>query len=202
MQSDAQIARHAKAAGFQDFDLQIAVAVALAESGGNERAHNSTPPDNSYGLWQINMLGAMGPERRRQFGIKSNDELFDPAVNAKAAYDVYKRAGNKWRPWSTYTNDTYLRYMERAKAAVEAPTPAPSPSAYVLRRFLQYWKPMQRGDDVIRVQRKVNVDDDGIFGPLTRNAVMLWQRRHNLVADGVVGPKTAKSFGWRFDDGQ
>src|SRR5215207_8357263 len=62
----------------------IATAIALAESSGNPRAHNDTPAtgDDSYGLWQINMIGELGPERRQQFGISENEQLFDPATNA------------------------------------------------------------------------------------------------------------------------
>ncbi|WP_181771345.1 transglycosylase SLT domain-containing protein [Amycolatopsis pittospori] len=114
-----QIARHAYDAGFRGDGLTTAVAVALAESGGNTRAHNATPPDNSYGLWQINMLGAMGPERRRQFGLDSNAELFDAATNAKAANKI-SGDGKSWTPWSTYTNGAYERHLPAARKAAEA----------------------------------------------------------------------------------
>jgi peptidoglycan hydrolase-like protein with peptidoglycan-binding domain len=33
---------------------------------------------------------------------------------------------------------------------------------------------------------------DGIFGPLTRGAVLRFQERHGLAADGIVGPLTRK----------
>ncbi len=114
-----QIARHAYDAGFRGDGLTTAVAVALAESGGNTRAHNATPPDNSYGLWQINMLGAMGPERRRQFGLDSNAELFDATTNAKAANKI-SGDGKSWTPWSTYTNGAYKRHLPAARKAAEA----------------------------------------------------------------------------------
>ncbi|MCE6994819.1 transglycosylase SLT domain-containing protein [Saccharothrix sp. S26] len=117
--SPERIARHAHDAGFRGQDLTIAVAVALAESGGDPRAHNPTPPDNSYGLWQINMLGAMGPARRREFGLESNRELFDPAENARAAYEISGR-GRSWTPWSTYTSGAYKRHLDRARRGVEA----------------------------------------------------------------------------------
>lgn len=118
--SAAEIARHAHAAGFRGDDLNIAVAVALAESNGNTRAHNGTPPDNSYGLWQINMLGSLGPARRREFGIDSNRELFDPEENAKAAKRVYDDAGGSWGPWSTFTNGAYKQHLDKARRATES----------------------------------------------------------------------------------
>jgi len=118
--SDAQIAGAAKAAGFSGSNLAKAVAIALAESSGNPNAHNAVPPDNSYGLWQINMLGSMGPARRKQFGLKSNDDLFNPTTNAKAAYAI-SNGGKNFGPWSTYTSGAYLRYMSRANKAAGNP---------------------------------------------------------------------------------
>lgn len=113
----AQIADSAYNAGFRGSALTTAVAVALAESGGNTRAHNGTPPDDSYGLWQINMLGNLAPERRQQFGISSNSELYSSSTNAAAARDVWKRAGSSWSPWSTYTNGAYKSHLSAASAA-------------------------------------------------------------------------------------
>jgi hypothetical protein len=49
---------------FTPADAVVAVAIALAESGGNPAAHNPVPPDDSWGLWQINMRGHLGPVRR------------------------------------------------------------------------------------------------------------------------------------------
>lgn len=108
--SPEQIGAYASKAGFSGNDLKIAVAVALAESGGNPRAHNAVPPDDSYGLWQINMLGSMGPERRKRFGITSNDALFDPEVNARAAHTIWQGSG--WNAWTTYTRGTYKKYLD------------------------------------------------------------------------------------------
>jgi hypothetical protein len=90
-------------------NVQIACAVALAESDGNPNAHNSTPPDDSYGLWQINMLGSLGPDRRKRFGITSNTQLFDPATNVRAAYIIWKQSG--WNAWTTYTSGDYKKKL-------------------------------------------------------------------------------------------
>lgn len=118
--TDAQIAGYAKAAGFSGNALVIAVAVALGESGGNVNAHNPIGLDDSYGLWQINMLGTLGPARRKQFGISRNEELYNPAVNAKAAYAI-SNGGKSWGPWSVYTSGKYLGYMSRARKAAGNP---------------------------------------------------------------------------------
>ncbi|MFD5826096.1 type VII secretion target [Lentzea sp. NPDC060358] len=123
--SPEQIAQHARAAGFEGQGLTIAVAVALAESGGDPRAHNARPPDDSYGLWQINMLGAMGPERRRQHGLDSNRELFDSRVNAEVA-NALSQDGKSWTPWSTYTNGAYRKYLDVARRAAQGTKAAPA----------------------------------------------------------------------------
>jgi murein DD-endopeptidase MepM/ murein hydrolase activator NlpD len=38
---------------------------------------------------------------------------------------------------------------------------------------------------------------DGIRGPLTRRAVIVFQRRRGLTADGIAGPQTRRALGWR-----
>lgn len=111
-------AKAAAAAGFGGDLLITMVAIAGAESGWNPGAHNPVPPDDSYGLWQINMLGGMGPERRRLFGISSNSQLFDPATNARAAMIIYKQQG--LRAWSTYSHGSYKRHLITARYAVQA----------------------------------------------------------------------------------
>jgi hypothetical protein len=119
--SATQIAQAAYSAGFRGTALTTAVAVALAESDGNPDAHNGVPPDNSYGLWQVNMLGDLGPDRRRQFGLSSNDQLFDPATNAKAAYAI-SDDGKSFEPWSTYTDGAYRSHLADAEKAAQAVT--------------------------------------------------------------------------------
>jgi hypothetical protein len=58
-------------AGFSPGNARIMAAIAMAESSGNPRALNRTPPDLSYGLWQMNLL--YGPDevarRKRNWGI-------------------------------------------------------------------------------------------------------------------------------------
>ena len=47
-----------------------------------------------------------------------------------------------------------------------------------------------RGEDVRQLQRILNLVDDGIFGELTKEAVIAFQNAHNLTPDGIVGTKT------------
>ncbi|WP_312697026.1 glycoside hydrolase family protein [Sphingobacterium mizutaii] len=42
------------------------------------------------------------------------------------------------------------------------------------------------------VQSKLKLPVDGIFGPQTKAAVIVFQKKHKLVADGIVGPQTLK----------
>lgn len=98
-------------AGFRGNGLKMAYAIAMAESTGNARAHNGNAAtgDNSYGLFQINMLGGMGPARRAEYGLSSNDDLFDALTNARVAFKM-SHGGTNWGPWSTYNNGAYKQY--------------------------------------------------------------------------------------------
>jgi CBS domain containing-hemolysin-like protein len=101
-------------AGFRDDALEVAYAVAMAESSGKPTAHNDdeSTGDDSYGLFQINMLGAMGPERRKLYGLAKDEELFDPLTNARVAFQLSKE-GKDWQPWSMYVNGGYQKFYDK-----------------------------------------------------------------------------------------
>lgn len=107
--SQADLYTLAVSAGLTPARAKTAAAIAMAESGGDARAHNTKGLDNSYGYWQINMKGALGPPRLKQFGISSADQLFDPATNARAMA-ILSKQGADFRPWSTYLSGSYLKY--------------------------------------------------------------------------------------------
>jgi lysozyme len=51
-----------------------------------------------------------------------------------------------------------------------------------------------RGKHVEKVQKKVGVKTDGLFGSKTEAAVKTYQKKHGLKADGVVGPISWKKM--------
>jgi hypothetical protein len=111
----AQLYDLARTAGFPADAAITMTAIALAESGGDPAAHNTRAPDDSYGLWQINMAGALGPARVTQFGLSSAGDLFDPLTNAMAAYTIWSSGG--FRPWGAYTNGSFGQYVASAQQA-------------------------------------------------------------------------------------
>jgi hypothetical protein len=108
-----------RSVGFTGAGLSTAEGVAAAESGDNARAHNGNAAtgDNSYGLFQINMLGSMGPARLKQYGLTSNDQLFDPATNARVAYQM-SQGGTNWSPWSTFKSGAYRAHAGDGSAQI------------------------------------------------------------------------------------
>lgn len=120
--SAREVAALAYTAGLRGTNtIATAVAITGPESGMRTEAHNDDPGtgDDSYGLWQINMIGNLGPSRRRQFGIKSNRELLDPLVNARAMATVSGN-GSNFRPWTTYRAGKHNSYMVAATSAAKA----------------------------------------------------------------------------------
>ena len=111
--------------GFTGKGLNTAFAVALAESGGRPNAHNDNHKtgDNSYGLFQINMLGTLQKERLskhwkdaqgKTFKLSGNRDLFNPLTNAKVAYHMTAH-GNNWAKWSTYKDGTFAKFLDDAE---------------------------------------------------------------------------------------
>lgn len=60
-----------------------------------------------------------------------------------------------------------------------------------------FTKTLRKGDkglEVKMLQQKLNCPVDGIFGPITLQAVKKFQEAHLLVPDGIVGPLTNKEL--------
>jgi len=90
--------------GFEGYALKVAWATVMKESMGTPTSFNGnrSTGDNSYGLFQINMLGSMGQDRRDKFNLESNEDLFDPVKNAEIAYHM-SDGGKDWSAWKGIT---------------------------------------------------------------------------------------------------
>ena len=104
MLTDQELVALLKTVGFEGTGLKKAWAIAKRESNGRPLAHNGNKKtgDNSYGLFQINMIGNLGLERLKQFNLKSNEELFDPVTNAEITYYMTD-GGSDWSSWKGMT---------------------------------------------------------------------------------------------------
>lgn len=86
-------------------NLDIAVAVAMAESSGDPFVISSA---GAVGLWQIM------PATAKDVGQSSNVSMLkNPGYNAATAYKVWKKYG--WQPWDAYKNDAYKEHLEESK---------------------------------------------------------------------------------------
>ena len=98
--TDEELAKMLSTIGFEGRALKVAWAVVKKESNGRPLAFNGNVKtgDNSYGIFQINMIGGLGVARRDKFDLNSNKDLFDPVVNAQIAYFM-SNEGNDWSSW-------------------------------------------------------------------------------------------------------
>jgi Lysozyme like domain len=112
----------ASSVGFPDSSLDIAAAVAMAESAGKPDAVGDVTLGRSIGLWQVNLPAH--PEY-------SEAELYDPTVNARAAYAI-SRGGTWWHPWSTYTTSDPKISYKRFMPATPTKFLASKPSVWIL----------------------------------------------------------------------
>lgn len=109
-----QVAVHASHGGFRGRRATLAVAVAMAESGGDPRAtgHNR---DGSIdrGLWQINS---------RWHKEVTDACAFNPDCAARSTFRI-SSGGTNWSQWAAFTNGSYRRYMAAADKAVSGVKP-------------------------------------------------------------------------------
>jgi hypothetical protein len=105
--TDIELVKLLSAVGFKGENLIEAWAVAKKESNGRPLAHNGNADtgDNSWGVFQINMIGELGEDRRKKFGLETNAELLDPVVNASIAHYM-SRGGKDWSSWHGLTPKT------------------------------------------------------------------------------------------------
>ena len=104
MLTDQELLTLLKTVGFEGLGLKQAWSIAKRESNGRPLAYNGNKRtgDSSYGIFQINMIGNLGPERLEKFNLKSNKELFDPVTNAEITYYMTD-GGSDWSSWKGMT---------------------------------------------------------------------------------------------------
>jgi hypothetical protein len=119
--SAERIAQLAYDAGFRGKDLEVAVAVAIAESAGDptvpgdeDRQDRTWGP--SIGLWQIRSLHADRGTGR----LRDQEANLRPAVNAKHARAIWRERGGTFAAWSAYTKGTYRRHLDVARRAARS----------------------------------------------------------------------------------
>ena len=105
--TDVQLKELLSLVGFKGKDLVVAWAIAKKESNGRPLAFNGNHKtgDSSYGMFQINMIDNLGPDRRDKFDLDHNAELFNPVKNAEIAYYM-SRGGENWSAWKGITPRT------------------------------------------------------------------------------------------------
>ncbi len=100
----AQIADVMREAGWNESDIPMGVAIALAESGGRTAALNTSNSNGSrdYGLFQINSVHK---------ALLDRYDWRDPVQNAAMARKIFEDAGRKWTPWSVYKSGSYKKFF-------------------------------------------------------------------------------------------
>lgn len=101
----AQLSELLYAVGFRGQEHKIAFGVVMRESNARPLALNKSKRtgDSSYGIFQINMIGDLGPSRREKFGLTDNKQLFDPVLSAQVAY-LMTRGGKDFGAWGIGPN--------------------------------------------------------------------------------------------------
>ena len=111
--SDCELVEVLSIAGFNGQFLKKAWAVSKTESNGRPLAHNGNRKtgDNSYGIFQVNMIDGLGDVRRDKYGLTSNSNLYDPILNAEVVYRM-SRAGKDWSSWPSYGTVRYKEFVK------------------------------------------------------------------------------------------
>ena len=113
MLTDTELIELLSLVGFEGKALKTAWAIAKRESNGRPLAYNGNRAtgDSSYGIFQINMLGNLGVDRKEKFNLKSNESLFDPTKNAEIAYHM-TNGGKDWSAWKGLTPRAMEFYLK------------------------------------------------------------------------------------------
>jgi len=91
--------------GFEGRAHKLAWGIVMRESNARPTAHNdnTNTGDNSYGIFQINMIGSLGADRRAKYELDTNADLFNPVTSAKIAFQM-SGGGSDFGAWGLGPN--------------------------------------------------------------------------------------------------
>lgn len=116
----AQLSELLYAVGFRGDAHKTAFGIAMRESNARPLALNKSTRtgDSSYGIFQINMYGDLGPDRREKFGLTDNRQLLDPVLNLQVAY-LMSKGGKDFGAWgigpNAYRSGAGMSTLKRLK---------------------------------------------------------------------------------------
>lgn len=110
--NESQCKELLSAIGFEGKALKMAWAVAQKESNCRPMAinNNHKTGDNSYGIFQINMIGELGEARLEKFDLASKKDLLDPVTNAKIAFHM-SNEGSDWSSWTYLEGERIKQFL-------------------------------------------------------------------------------------------
>lgn len=127
-----QIITMARKVGIPENLIAEFVAISIAENrtgellaqGDLDRVDAKWGP--SVGLMQIRSLkNPLTPGYTKADKLKFEKKLTDPEYNLKTAYEIYKEKG--FKPWTTFKNDEYLKFLPETKRLVLRTKPTIGP---------------------------------------------------------------------------
>lgn len=83
-----------------DWDHDTAMAVMMAESGGNPDAYNPEAHNGCNGSVGLFQIACVHDDKKK---------LFDPEYNVQRAYEIWSE--QNWEPWGAYIDGRYLAYL-------------------------------------------------------------------------------------------
>jgi len=133
-------------------------------------------------------LGAYVGKLQSLIGGLSIDESFGPLT--EAAVKAYQKKQGLSQD-GVVGPKTWAALLNPKTAPTPAPIPAPPAPAGGKTTLRQGDKDFGTGGPVAQLQRFLGgLKVDGAFGPVTKAAVVAYQRKRGLYADGVCGPLT------------